>query len=123
MKSAESQPRVEMAAVAARREPREQVSGNEETGSFLFLVRHCAAPFTPGPEQDDRANHRHDESSRMKCRTGCRFGEDPSDQTTDDRSGDAEDRGHDKSHLLCAGQNPARTQADNETNNDRPNDV
>jgi len=51
MKSAESQPRVEMAAVAARREPREQVSGNEETGSFLFLVRHCAAKFAPEPEQ------------------------------------------------------------------------
>jgi len=82
-----------------------------------------AAPLAPGPEQDDRANDRHDESSRMKRRSRCWPREEPPDQTAQDRSADAEKRRHDKAQVLHTRHDRARAQADNETDNDRPNDV
>ena len=84
---------------------------------------HRSAPFAPGPEQEHRADHRHNEARRVKGGAGRRFGKHASNQAADDRAGDAEDRRHDKSKVLDTGQNRARTQADNETDDDRPNDV
>jgi hypothetical protein len=59
----------------------------------------------------------------MKCGSRGWSGKDPSNQATNDRSGNAEDRGHKESQVLHPGQNRARAQADNETDYDRPNDV
>src|SRR5205823_5506547 len=89
----------------------------------VFSMNDRAAPFAPGPEQDQRADDRHDESSRMKGRAGCRPREEPPDQTADDGSANAEKRGHDEGQVLHTWQDRARTQAHNETDNDRPNDV
>ena len=59
----------------------------------------------------------------MKGGAGGRSGEDSSNQTADNRSGNAENRGHDESKVLDTWEDRTRAQADNETDNDRPNDV
>src|SRR6266513_3951216 len=91
--------------------------------NLAFSMNDRATPLAPGPEQNKCADDRHDESSRMKRRAGCRSREEPPDQTADDGSADAENRRHDKAQVLHTRQDRARTQAHNETDNDRPNDV
>jgi len=86
-------------------------------------MRHCAAVLAPKPEQKHRANDRHDEPGGMKGGTGSRLGEHSSNQATYDGSRNAEHRGPDKPELLYARENCARTQADDETDNNRPEDV
>ena len=82
-----------------------------------------AAPLAPGPEQDYRANDRHDESSRMKRRARSWSGEQSPNQTSDDGSADAKKCGHDESEMLHTRHDGASDPSDNETDNDRPNDV
>src|SRR5205823_14204068 len=79
-----------------------------------FSMSDRAAPLAPGPEQNKGADDRHDESSRMKRRAGCRSREEPPDQTADDGSADAENRRHDKAQVLHTRQDRARAQAHNE---------
>lgn len=84
---------------------------------------HRAAVLAPEPEQKHRANDGHDEAGRMKGGTRGRLGEHSSNQAAHDRSGNAEHRGPDEPELLYARENCARTQADDETDNNRPEDV
>ena len=79
--------------------------------------------FSPGPEQDNRADNRQDETGGMKRRPGRRFRKDPGDQAAHDGTTDAEKRCGDEAEMLHAGHDGARNPADNETDNDRPNDV
>src|SRR5947207_9628863 len=85
----------------------------------VFSMNDRAAPLAPGPEQNKCADDRHDESSRMKRRAGCRSREEPPDQTADYGSADAENRRHDKTQVLHTRQVRARAQAQNETDNYR----
>ena len=59
----------------------------------------------------------------MKGRAGRWPREKPRDQAADDRSADAEKRGHDEAEMLDARHNRARNQADDKTDDDGPNDV
>ena len=81
------------------------------------------APLAPGPEQDDRADDRHDESSWVKRRSRGRPREEPSNQTSDDGPANAEKRRHDEAEMLHTRHDGASDPSDNETDNDRPNDV
>src|SRR5712664_423564 len=80
-----------------------------------------SAPFAPDPEQNKRAQDRHNKASRMKGGARRRPGEDPRDQTANDGSADAEKRRHQEAHLES--HERFRDPSDNETDNDRPNDV
>ena len=77
----------------------------------------------PNKEERDGTNDRHDESGSVKGRAGRGFGEHAPDQATDDRTADAKDRGHDETEMLHAGHDRAGAETDDETDNDRPDDV
>ena len=79
--------------------------------------------FYPDKKQNDRADDRHDETGRMKCRTRLRFGKKATDQAADDGATDPQQCGHYETKMLSTGHNRARNQTDDETNNDVPNDV
>src|SRR5436309_13675830 len=79
------------------------------------------APFAPDPEQNDRADDRHDESSRMKSRAGGGVGENPPDQATHDGSTDAKQRREPKSHMQA--HELTRNPADKATDKERPKDL
>ena len=82
-----------------------------------------ATPLAPCPEQNKCADDRHDESGRMKRRSGRGPREEPRNQTSDDGPANAEKRGHDESEMLHTRHDGASDPSDNETDNDRPNDV
>src|ERR1700720_4017615 len=88
-----------------------------------FSMHQRAAPIAPGPEQDDRADDRHDESSRMKHRARCWPRKEPPDQPAQNEPANTEKRRHDKAQVLHTRHNRAPSKADNETDKDRPNDV
>lgn len=79
--------------------------------------------FSPNEEQNQSADDREDESGWVKRRTGRWFGKDARDQAPHDRAADAEQRGHDKTEMLDARHNGARDPPNDETDDDRPNDV
>src|SRR5947199_5697556 len=83
--------------------------------NLAFSMNDRTAPLAPGPEQDDRAEDRHDESSRMKRRARCWPRKEPPDQTAQDGSANTEKRRHDKAQVLHTRHNRACAQADNET--------
>src|SRR5438874_12931376 len=85
----------------------------------VFSMNDRAAPLAPGPEQNKCADDRHDESSRMKRRAGCRSREEPPDQSADDGSADAKNRRHAKPQALVSRQDRARARAQKETVNAR----
>ena len=59
----------------------------------------------------------------MEGRPRFGLGKKPPNKSTDNAANDPEERGHEKSHTLCARHHGARDQTDNETNNNVPNDV
>jgi hypothetical protein len=77
----------------------------------------------PDKEHDDRADNGHDETGRMKRRTRLRFGEQPADQSSGDRTSDPKQRGHYEAEMLCTRHDGARNQTDDETDDDVPDDV
>jgi hypothetical protein len=83
----------------------------------------CRYQFYPDKEQNNRADDRQDKPSGMECRTGRGFGKNPRDQAADDRAADAEQRGGDEAEMLCSRDNGARNPTDDETDNDRPDNV
>ena len=59
----------------------------------------------------------------MKCGTWFRFGKQAANQSTDDRTADAENSRHDETEVLYSRDNAPREQPNYEADNDVPNDV
>src|SRR5206468_13062675 len=86
-----------------------------------FSMHHGGAPFAPNPEQKKCADDRHDEASRMKSGARGRPREEAPDQTANNGSADAEKHRQQETHLEP--HERFRDPTDDETDNDRPNDV
>src|SRR5207344_326246 len=76
-----------------------------------------------GPQQDQRADDRHDESGRMEHRAVNWSTDQGTEETADDRAADAYERGHPESHVIDTRHNGARDQADDEADDDRPDNM
>ena len=79
--------------------------------------------FSPDIEQNDSANHRQDETCRVKLRTWFGFGKNAGDQSPNDRATDPKQRGHYESEMLRTRHYSAGDQTNEEPDNDGPNDV
>src|ERR1700736_4741868 len=75
----------------------------------------------PKIEQQDRTDDRHDETGRVKRRSGRWSREESPDQAADDRTGDAQQRACPEPEAGSQGQ--LRNPADDGTHNNGPNDV
>src|SRR5437667_3265982 len=75
----------------------------------------------PEIEQQDRTDDRHDETGRVKRRSGRWFRQESRDQAADDRTGDAQQRAVPEPEALSQGE--LRNPANDGTDNNGPDDV
>jgi hypothetical protein len=95
-------------------------------GSVAIMSRMrilSAVNLDPNEKQNNRANERHEKTSRMKGRSGRRFRKEPSNQTTHDGAGYTQKSTFHKPQILSARDEHLSKPTDNRSDNDGPDDV